>query len=106
MPKTIVITGTATGMGRATVNKFAVEGWNIVATVRKESDLKAHAGLCYVKTVLLDVDDETATVPFARLTLEQFDGVDALVNNAIEAQNRRRNRAPGRGRGPVRDAVN
>jgi NAD(P)-dependent dehydrogenase (short-subunit alcohol dehydrogenase family) len=26
MPKTIVITGTATGMGRAAVSKFAVEG--------------------------------------------------------------------------------
>ena len=82
MPKTIVITGTATGMGRATVNKFAAEGWNVVATVRKESDLKAHDGLRCVKTVLLDVDDEAAAVPFARLALEQFGGVDALVNNA------------------------
>ena len=63
MPKTIVITGTATGMGRATVGKFAAEGWNVVATVRKEPDLKAHAGLRCVKTVLLDVDDETAAVP-------------------------------------------
>jgi NAD(P)-dependent dehydrogenase (short-subunit alcohol dehydrogenase family) len=58
MPKTIVITGTATGMGRATVGKFAAEGWNVVATVRKESDFKAHAGLHCVNTVLLDVDDE------------------------------------------------
>src|SRR5712672_1450691 len=82
MPKTIVITGTATGMGRATVSKFAAEGWNVVATVRKEPDLKAHAGLRCVKTVLLDVDDQTAAVPFARLALGQFGGVDALVNNA------------------------
>ena len=35
MPKTIVVTGTATGMGRATVSKFDSEGWNVVATVRK-----------------------------------------------------------------------
>jgi predicted GTPase len=35
MPETIVITGTATAMGRATVGKFAAEGWNVVATVRK-----------------------------------------------------------------------
>jgi NAD(P)-dependent dehydrogenase (short-subunit alcohol dehydrogenase family) len=82
MPKTIVITGTATGMGRATVNKFAAEGWNVVATVRKESDLEAHAGLGCVKTLLLDVDDEAASVPFARRALEQFGRVDALVNNA------------------------
>jgi NAD(P)-dependent dehydrogenase (short-subunit alcohol dehydrogenase family) len=58
MPKTIVIAGTATDMGRATVGKFAAEGWNVVATVRKESDLTAHAALRCVKTVLLDVDDE------------------------------------------------
>src|SRR5260370_13599002 len=82
MPKTIVITGPATGMGRATVSKFAAEGWNVVAAVRKESDLKAHDGLRCVNTVLLDVDDETAAVPFARLALEQFGGVDALVNKA------------------------
>jgi NAD(P)-dependent dehydrogenase (short-subunit alcohol dehydrogenase family) len=82
MPKTIVITGTATGMGERRSPKFAGEGWNVVATVRKESDLKAHDGLRCVKTVLLDVDDETAAVPFARLALEQFGGVDALVNNA------------------------
>ena len=78
MPKTIVITGTATGMGRAAVSKFAAEGWNVVATVRKEPDLKAHAGLRCVKTVLLDVDDETAAVPFARLALEQFADVPGL----------------------------
>ena len=67
MPKTIVITDTATGMGRA--------------TVRREADLKAHAGLCCVKTLLLDVDDEAAAVPFTWLAREQFGGVDALVNN-------------------------
>lgn len=69
MPKTIVIPGTATGMGRATVGKFAAEGWNVVATVRKESDLKARAGLRCVKTVLLYVDDETAAAPSPRTTV-------------------------------------
>lgn len=82
MPETIVITGTATGMGRATVGKFAAEGWNVVATVRKESDLEAHAALRCVKTLLLDVDDEGASVPFAACALGQFGRVDALVNNA------------------------
>ena len=36
--------------GRATAGKFAAEGWSVVATVRKEPDLKAHAGLRCVKT--------------------------------------------------------
>jgi NAD(P)-dependent dehydrogenase (short-subunit alcohol dehydrogenase family) len=60
MPKTIVVTGIATGIGRATVNKFEAEGWNVVATVRKESDLKTHSDHGRVKTLLLDVDDEPA----------------------------------------------
>jgi NAD(P)-dependent dehydrogenase (short-subunit alcohol dehydrogenase family) len=62
--KTIVVTGTATGLGRATVDKFAAQGWNVVATVGKESDLETHAGLENVKTVLLDVDDEPADEAF------------------------------------------
>ena len=82
MPKTIVITGTASGMGRATVAKFAAEGWSVVATVRNQADLETHAGLRCVKTLLLDVDDEAAVGPFAQRALEQFGGVDVLVNNA------------------------
>lgn len=82
MPKTVVITGTATGMGHAHVRKFASEGWNVVATVRKESDLQAHSDLENVKTLLLDVDDESAAEPFAQLAVDQFGRVDVLVNNA------------------------
>jgi NAD(P)-dependent dehydrogenase (short-subunit alcohol dehydrogenase family) len=82
MPKTIVVTGTATGIGRATVNKFDAEGWNVVATVRKECDLETHSGLKNVKTLLLDVDDEATAVPFTQLARQQFGRVDVLVNNA------------------------
>jgi nucleoside-diphosphate-sugar epimerase len=60
MSKTVVITGTATGMGKAAVAKFAAEGWNVVATVRKDADLTAHQDLPGVRTLLHDVNDETA----------------------------------------------
>ncbi|MEU5959751.1 SDR family NAD(P)-dependent oxidoreductase [Micromonospora parva] len=82
MSKTIVVTGTATGMGRAIVEKFAAEGWNVVATVRKEADLTVHDELERVRTLLLDVDDEQAAGPFAQTAVEQFGQVDVLVNNA------------------------
>jgi NAD(P)-dependent dehydrogenase (short-subunit alcohol dehydrogenase family) len=42
MNRTVVITGSASGIGHATVKKFAGEGWNVVATVRKEGDLDVH----------------------------------------------------------------
>ncbi|MEV6237018.1 SDR family oxidoreductase [Lentzea sp. NPDC051838] len=80
MSKVIVVTGTASGLGKATVEKFAAEGWNVVATVRKEADLKVHNE--NVRTLLLDVDDEEAAPGFAQEALAQFGRVDALVNNA------------------------
>jgi NAD(P)-dependent dehydrogenase (short-subunit alcohol dehydrogenase family) len=82
MSRTIVITGTASGIGKLSVEKFAAEGWNVVATVRKESDLAVHAGLPGVRTLLLNVDDEQADLAFADLAAQQFGRVDALVNNA------------------------
>ena len=60
----------------------AIEGWNVVATVRKESDLAVHGDLPGVRTLLLNVDDEQADLAFADLAAEQFGRVDALVNNA------------------------
>ena len=82
MPRTIVITGTASGFGKLCVERFAAEGWNVVATVRKESDLAVHGDLPGVHTVLLNVDDEQADLALADLAVRQFGRVDALVNNA------------------------
>ncbi|WAU82868.1 SDR family oxidoreductase [Streptomyces sp. Qhu-G9] len=82
MSRTIVITGTSSGFGKLSVERFAADGWNVVATVRKDSDLTAHEGLPNVRTLLLDVDDEQADLAFADLAVKQFGRVDALVNNA------------------------
>jgi NAD(P)-dependent dehydrogenase (short-subunit alcohol dehydrogenase family) len=82
MNKTVVITGTTSGFGKATVERFSKEGWNVVATVRKKRDLGTHQGLSNVRTLLLDVDDEKAADPFAASALLAFGGVDVLVNNA------------------------
>src|ERR1700761_2596822 len=79
---TIVITGTSSGFGRLAVERFAVAGWNVVATVRKETDLDSHADLDNVKTLLLDVDHEEAGLAFGELARSQFGRVDALINNA------------------------
>ena len=80
--KTIVITGTASGFGQLSVRQFSEAGWNVVATVRKKTDLDAHAGVENVRTLLLDVDDEEAGLAFGELAKSQFGRVDALINNA------------------------
>jgi NAD(P)-dependent dehydrogenase (short-subunit alcohol dehydrogenase family) len=82
MARTIVITGTASGFGKLSVERFAAEGWNVVATVRKEADLAVFDHLPNVRTLLLHVDDEEADLAFADRAIAQFGRVDALVNNA------------------------
>jgi NAD(P)-dependent dehydrogenase (short-subunit alcohol dehydrogenase family) len=82
MTRTIVITGTSSGFGKLCVERFAAEGWNVIATVRKDSDLAVHGDLPGVRTLLLNVDDEQADLAFADLAARQFGRIDALVNNA------------------------
>lgn len=55
MSKTIVITGTASGLGQASVRRFAAEGWNVVATVRKQTDLSVHQDLRNVRTFVAEL---------------------------------------------------
>ncbi|MEU0503075.1 SDR family oxidoreductase [Nocardia sp. NPDC005998] len=80
--RTIVITGTSSGFGRLSVERFAAAGWNVVATVRKHSDLNVHKGIDNVATLLLDVNDEDADLAFGELALARFGRIDAVVNNA------------------------
>lgn len=54
MKKTVLITGTSSGIGKASVFEFAQMGWNVIATQRnpeKEHDFDA---LPQVKLVQLD----------------------------------------------------
>jgi NAD(P)-dependent dehydrogenase (short-subunit alcohol dehydrogenase family) len=82
MSKTIVITGTSSGIGRATLERFSKEGWNVVATVRKEADLGIHNDMSNIKTFLFDVNNESTAETFAHDAISAFGRVDALVNNA------------------------
>jgi NAD(P)-dependent dehydrogenase (short-subunit alcohol dehydrogenase family) len=79
---TIVITGTSSGIGRLTVQRFVTAGWNVVATVRNEPGLAVHGDVPNVRTLALDVSDEDAGLAVGELALGQFGRVDALVNNA------------------------
>ena len=90
MGKTVVITGTSTGIGRACVERMAAEGWTVYAGVRKDADgdaLKRDiAG--DVRPVLIDVTDNGHIAALvATLTQELGSrGLDGLVNNAGVAE--------------------
>ena len=88
--KVVIVTGGASGMGRATCSALAREGAavvvvdvhqeNIDATLRDLREIReeqdAFLGL------LLDVRDERAMESMAERTIEKFDRIDALVASA------------------------
>jgi NAD(P)-dependent dehydrogenase (short-subunit alcohol dehydrogenase family) len=80
MAKTMVITGTASGIGFATVEKFADKGWNVVATTRDGKN--PFPDRANVRVLPLDVTDMPAVAAFGALAAEQFGPVDVLINNA------------------------
>lgn len=82
MTRTALITGTSTGIGRATALKFQDEGWNVVATMRSTNDAGDLAERSNVLVSRLDVtDSESITSAFAEAR-ERFGSIDVLVNNA------------------------
>ena len=82
MSKTILITGSSTGIGRATVFKFQKEGWNVVATMRtpeKEEELNQ---LDNVLVTRLDVQDYASIESALKESIAKFGKIDVVLNNA------------------------
>ncbi len=87
--KTALITGAATGIGRAIAIAYAKEGANIVLNhfntneeaedlrrlLEKEYDVKA-------EVVQADVSDEAQVKSLVKATIEKFGKIDILVNSA------------------------
>jgi NAD(P)-dependent dehydrogenase (short-subunit alcohol dehydrogenase family) len=83
--KVVLITGCSTGIGRATAEHLASNGWNVYATARKlEAIQDLEAKGC--KLLALDVCDESS-MQSAVAAVEQAEGsVGVLVNNAGYSQ--------------------
>jgi NAD(P)-dependent dehydrogenase (short-subunit alcohol dehydrogenase family) len=82
MKKTVLITGTSSGIGRAAARLFAANGWNVLATMRNpdaEMELNALEG---VKVLRLDVQDESSIYHAIADGIDHCGRIDALVNNA------------------------
>lgn len=82
MKKTVLITGTSSGIGKASVLEFANMGWNVIATQRNpegETDFKRFSN---VKLYSLDVTNlESIKQVFSQVT-KDFGNIDVIVNNA------------------------
>jgi 3-oxoacyl-[acyl-carrier protein] reductase len=84
---TVLVTGAASGMGRATAEVFAAEGANVAVTDVSEATVKALAAELTARGLsaegwALDVSDPEAIVRVTDAVAERFGGLDILVNNA------------------------
>lgn len=82
MTKTVLITGTSSGIGKAAVLEFARQGWNVAATMRSPEKEKSFAALLNVRLYALDVTDNDSIRQAISAAKNDFGRVDVVVNNA------------------------
>ena len=89
MKKTVLITGSAKGIGKACIEKFAIEGYNVVInyltsgkealelknTMEDQYDVKA---LC----IKADISNEEEVKNMIAEVINTFGNIDVLINNA------------------------
>ncbi|MFC7154958.1 SDR family NAD(P)-dependent oxidoreductase [Halomarina halobia] len=87
--RTVVITGSSQGIGRVTAERFAEDGANVVVSSRSQEKVdEVAAGIREsgapgdVLAVECDVRDRPSVEALVEATVEEFGGVDVLVNNA------------------------
>jgi short-subunit dehydrogenase len=80
--KTVLITGSSTGIGRAAAKLFQSQGWNVIATMRspeKETELNT---LDNVLVTALDVTKQDTIDAAIHKGIGTFGTIDVLINNA------------------------
>ncbi len=82
MVKTVLITGTSSGIGQETARLFQSRGWNVVATMRTPESEAELTGLGNVRVLRLDVTDEGSIRDAVAEGVSAFGTIDVLVNNA------------------------
>lgn len=87
IPKTFIITGASTGMGKALAQVFVEQGHNIIINARSQDKLEqfvkdnaAHAE--HIRTVVGDIGLKATSEALAETAIEAFGRIDVLVNNA------------------------
>ena len=76
--RTAVVTGASSGIGAATAERLAAEGFDVVVGARRMDRLEALAARIGARALHLDVTDPASVEAFAA----ELERVDVLVNNA------------------------
>jgi NAD(P)-dependent dehydrogenase (short-subunit alcohol dehydrogenase family) len=80
--KTVLITGSSTGIGKATVDYFVAQGWNVAATMRTPEKAQGFAKQENLKLYKLDVTDPDSIRKAIELINQDFGNIHVVVNNA------------------------
>lgn len=84
--RSILITGAGTGIGRATAQAFLGAGWGVALVGRRRAALEETAALAgsgdHALLLPADVSDAEAVDSAFAATVERFDRLDVLFNNA------------------------
>lgn len=82
MKKTMLITGSSSGVGEATAKLFAERGFNVVATMRSPEKSKNLDNTPNLIKERLDVEDTESIDHAIKVAVEKFGRIDLLINNA------------------------
>lgn len=80
--QTIFITGSSSGLGRATAKLFASKGWRVIATMRNPEKEKELSKIPNVTLMALDVTKPDQIKSVAEKVLSMGGGLDVVFNNA------------------------
>jgi NADP-dependent 3-hydroxy acid dehydrogenase YdfG len=88
MSKIILITGASSGLGKATAEKFAAGGWDLILTARRKeqlatvaNDIKKKYGV-KILSLVFDVQDKKAVFEHLGNLPKEWQAIHVLLNNA------------------------
>jgi len=76
-PRVVLITGAATGIGKACADRLASSGWRVFGGARGVSQPDSR-----VEIIVMDVNDEASVQDALTLVLAKAGRLDAVINNA------------------------
>ena len=79
---TVLVTGAASGIGRAAAERLARNGWNVVAVDRDAAKLGWAGGVSHVVALAADVTSEEDNRRMVAEAETRFGGLDAVILNA------------------------
>ncbi|MFF5792621.1 SDR family oxidoreductase [Paeniglutamicibacter sp. NPDC012692] len=83
LPRTILVTGAGSGIGKAVTRRMLASGWNVVLAGRREQPLlDAAAQHPRALVVPADITDPEAVEELFAAAIERFGRIDVLFNNA------------------------